>query len=77
MQQVLGMCVESTNEMSNTVNVAFDVSDSMKKIQNLMMQNEQREKTAETDKTIQELLESLQVIKTNYHKLSEGRKAIV
>ena len=77
MQQVLGMCVEGTNEMSNTVNVAFDVSDSMEKIQNLMMQNEQREKTAETDKTIQELLESLQVIKTNYHRLAEGRKAIV
>lgn len=74
MQKVLGMCVENTNEMSGTVNIAFDVKDSMTKIQALMGKNEQREKTAEVDKTIQDLFDSMSVIKRNQYQLQEGRK---
>ena len=32
MQNLLGMCVENTNEMSQTIKVSFDVQDTMMKI---------------------------------------------
>ena len=34
MQRLLGMCVDNTNDMSNTIKMSFDVSDIMNPITN-------------------------------------------
>jgi hypothetical protein len=36
MQNLLGMCVENTNEMSSTINTSFNVQDVMKMIEKMM-----------------------------------------
>ena len=46
MQNLLGMCIENTNEMSATIKVSFDVQDVMKNIQGKMAEEEEREKSS-------------------------------
>ena len=74
MQNLLGMCIENTNEMSSTIKVSFDVQDVMKNIQDKMQEEQQREESSDTDKLIKDLSDHLNVIKTNHQKLSENRK---
>lgn len=42
MQNLLGMCIENTNEMSATIKVSFDVQDVMKNIQSKMDEENKR-----------------------------------
>lgn len=77
MQNLLGMCVENTNEMSRTINVSFSVQDKMKNIQEMMRQENERELNDNTDQVIADLFNALQVMETNRKKLTELRKTNV
>jgi len=74
MQNLLGMCVENTNEMSQTIKVSFDVQDTMANIQKAMQEENDREKDNDTDALVNQLLEHLNNIKINNDKLSAARK---
>lgn len=52
MQNLLGMCVENTNEMSQTIKVSFDVQDTMANIQQALLEENEREKDNDTDETV-------------------------
>lgn len=74
MQNLLGMCVENTNEMSQTIKVSFDVQDTMANIRQALLEENEREKDNDTDETVRQLLESLKLIKENNDKLAAARK---
>ena len=59
MQNLLGMCIENTNEMSATIKVSFDVQDVMKNIQGKMDEENKRREQSDADQVIQELSEGL------------------
>ena len=73
MQNLLGMCVENTNEMSTTINTSFNVQDVMKNIQEMMKQEKERSETSDTDAIIKELTDHLNVIKQLQTKLQVDR----
>lgn len=77
MQQLLGMCVENTNEMSNTINTSFNVQDVLQNIQAMMVEETKRSQGNETEKIIEELFSTLTKIKGEQQKLIEGRKTII
>ena len=60
MQNLLGMCIENTNEMSATIKVSFDVQDVMRNIQGKMAEEDAREDSSDI---ILGLSEHLNVIK--------------
>ena len=49
------MCVENTNEMSNTINTSFNVQDVLQNIQAMMVEETKRSQGNETEKIIEEL----------------------
>jgi len=66
MQNLLGMCIENTNEMSTTIKVSFDVQDVMKNIQARMQEEKEREETSNTDQLIKQLTDYLNVIRNQH-----------
>ena len=73
MQNLLGMCIENTNEMSETIKVSFDVQDVMKEIQKKMQEEKEREESSNTDDLIKKLTEHINNIKQNNTKLNDNR----
>lgn len=71
------MCVENTNEMSNTINTSFNVQDVLQNIQAMMVEETKRSQGNETEKIIEELFSTLTKIKGEQQKLIEGRKTII
>ena len=66
LQRLLGMCVENTNEMSNTIKVSMDVQDVMKEIQGKMQEEIDREANNNSDEIIKQLTDSLNSVKQNH-----------
>jgi len=63
MQNLLGMCIENTNEMTTTIKMGFDVKSVMKNIHNKIEEENEREQTNDTNEIINELASSLKEIK--------------
>ena len=49
------MCIENTNELDQTIKVAFDVQDTMKGIEGHMKEEEDRENDKDHEKDLKEL----------------------
>ena len=55
MQKLLGMCVDNTNDMSNTIKMSFDVSDIMKRINSQLSEEKKRSQESETQLIFDEI----------------------
>lgn len=73
MQNLLGLCVDNTNEMSTTIEVSFNVQDIMKNIQDKIKEENMRAESNDTDQLIAELSEHWNGMKANVRKLEDLR----
>lgn len=74
MQGLLGMCIDNTNEMALTISVTLDVSDVMKRINDIMSRDQmQEEEYQENESKIQGLSDHIKNIRDTYNKLLDDR----
>lgn len=76
MQLLLGMCVENTNEINNTINTSFNVQDVMESIQNMVKNQNAEQDKIENEKLFAEFKANREVINQHIEALDDIRKKI-
>lgn len=75
MQKLLGMCVDNTNDMSNTIKMSFDVHDIMKRINAQLSEEKKRSAETETEMIFSEITSMVGNIRDKMvPKLADNRK---
>jgi hypothetical protein len=74
MKDLIGLCIENTGSITETVNVTLMINESMRKIQQIMQEEKQQEDTQPNMQILQELNERFEAIKATTEKLIKDRQ---
>ena len=73
MQDLLGMCIDNTAEMSLTINVTHEVHEVMKRILAIVERHNQGQAEEDDEEGLATLSERIKAIRDRYNKLLEDR----
>ena len=71
---LIGMCIDSTKNVSETIDVTLKVNSYMKKIGNIMNEEDINNSSAPTDQILNDLQTHIGAIQKNYGTLVEDRE---
>lgn len=77
MQKLLGMCVENTNELSDTIKISFEFKETMKKIRAKIEEENARELDNADENFINEFSDRLASMTNAQKSLSENRPLLI
>ena len=77
MQNLLGMCVENTNEMANTITTSFNVQDVMKNIEQMMEEEKARSNSNDQEQLFSDFKENRETIIKKIDELEKIRSTKV